>query len=52
MKALLKKMGWSQGDLSRELGVNRSTVYRWCRDETGSGYRVAMAYLECMSVRH
>ena len=51
MKKILKEMGWSQGELSRKLGVSRSTVYRWCRDETGSGYRVAMAYLECMSVR-
>lgn len=29
MKALRQKMGWSQEDLAREVGVSLSTVQRW-----------------------
>lgn len=29
VKALRQKMGWSQEDLAREVGVSLSTVQRW-----------------------
>jgi len=29
VKALRKKMSWSQEDLAREIGVSLSTVQRW-----------------------
>ena len=31
VKALRQKMGWSQEDLAREIGVSLSTVQRWER---------------------
>ena len=29
VRALRKKMGWTQEDLAREIGVSLSTVQRW-----------------------
>jgi len=34
IRYMRKKLGWSQSDLAKELGVNLTTVWRWERGET------------------
>ena len=43
VKALRYKMGWSQEDLAREIGVSLSTVQRW---ETKGGKPTRLARRE------
>ena len=45
VKALRQKMGWSQEDLAREIGVSLSTVQRWER-KGGKPIRLARMKLE------
>jgi len=45
VKALRQKMGWSQEDLAREIGVSLSTVQRWER-KGGRPIRLARMKLE------
>jgi transcriptional regulator with XRE-family HTH domain len=40
LKELRDKMGWSQEDLAREVGVSLSTVQRW-EKKGGRPYRLA-----------
>jgi transcriptional regulator with XRE-family HTH domain len=35
VRALRKKMGWSQADLAKAVGVARNSVARWERNELG-----------------
>ena len=43
MQDLLDRIGWSQAEFGRRVGVSSVTVNKWCRGEPNS---VAMAYLE------
>ena len=45
VKALRQKMGWSQEDLAREIGVSLSTVQRW-ETKGGKPIRLARTKLE------
>jgi transcriptional regulator with XRE-family HTH domain len=45
LKELRKKQGWSQEDLTREVGVSLSTIQRW--EKTGAKpYRLAKRELQ------
>ncbi|WP_020227122.1 DNA-binding transcriptional regulator [Acidovorax sp. MR-S7] len=47
LKAALKEIGWSQGRLARELGVNPVTVSRWATGQLEVP-RYAVAYLRVL----
>lgn len=49
MNNLLNQMGWTQAHFAEVLGVDKKTVYNWCRDNKSSpGYNSATKYLELM----
>lgn len=45
LREALDRLGLSQRELSRRLGVNASTVFRWATDEQATP-QYAAAYLE------
>ena len=48
MVELLSKIGWSQAEFGRQVGVSANTVGRWCRNRSGLSYRLACLYLEAL----
>ena len=50
MNELLSKAGWTQADFAEVLGIDKKTVYNWCRHNKSSpGYNAAIKYLELMA---
>ncbi len=43
MNELLERVGWSQAEFARRVGVTANTVSKWCKGQPSS---VALAYLE------
>ena len=53
MDGLLKQMGWSARQFADQIGVDEQTVYEWTAGRNqDSGYRIAMLYLELVTMRH
>ena len=48
MTELLERMGWTQAELGRQLGVSGNTVSRWCKTGGGLSYRLACLYLQVL----
>ena len=49
MKDLLEKLGWSQAEFARKIGVSTKTVNRWSKGEPP---RIVLIYLELVVKIH
>ena len=45
MDQILEKVGWSKEHFALRCDVDVRTVHRWCTQESGLGYKPAIAYL-------
>lgn len=52
MDDLLKRIGWTQAEFSRQVDASLATVNRWCRHPKDTlPYRLAMLYLNLLAER-
>ncbi len=49
MLDLLKRVGWTQAELARDLGASKNTVANWCSGSETVACRAAIKYLECLA---